>query len=225
MHGTAMRSAKLFFDVYGQSKQSGHVVEIGSQDVNGSIRSVCPKKFNYIGVDFIAGKGVDVVLDDPYILPFPDEAADIVITSSVFEHSEMFWLLFTEILRILKPNGLLYLNVPSNGQVHRYPSDNWRFYPDAGKALCVWAHRCGYSTELLESFVTPQEGGVWNDFVAVFVRSKNYAQNFPNRIYSNIKGAENIRLFGHTQILEAQEWPEDIKKRALAAKFLQIGSS
>ena len=121
MHPSAMRNAKEFFDCYSPSlnRKEVRVVEIGSQDVNGSLRSVCPATFEYVGVDFVPGNGVDLVLDDPYLLPFASESADIIVSSSCFEHSEMFWVLFLEIMRVLKKDGLFYLNAPSNGDFHR----------------------------------------------------------------------------------------------------------
>src|SRR5260370_39370721 len=97
MHHTAMSNGKMFFDTYVARLNDVVVVEIGSQDVNGSLRQVCPPGAQYIGVDFIAGKGVDEVLTDPYHLPFENESADVVVSSSCFEHSEMFWLVFTEV--------------------------------------------------------------------------------------------------------------------------------
>ena len=46
------------------------------------------------------------MLTDPYHLPFESNSLDVVVSSSCFEHSEMFWLLFLEIMRVLKPEGL-----------------------------------------------------------------------------------------------------------------------
>ena len=126
-------------------------------DVNGSLKEVIPKNSKYIGVDFAEGKGVDKVLKDPYNLTFENNSVDVVISSSCFEHSELFWLLFIEIIRILKPNGLFYLNAPSNGAFHRHPVDCWRFYPDSGKALVKWAKKNGFNTLLLESFISNQD--------------------------------------------------------------------
>src|SRR5258708_8610540 len=110
MHLTAMSNATLFFDTY--VSQLGHVslVDVGALDVNGSLREVCPSNAKYTGVDCASGKGVDVVLADPYSLPFENNSVDVAVSSSCFEHSEMFWVLFLEILRILKPSGLFYLN-------------------------------------------------------------------------------------------------------------------
>lgn len=121
MHDTAMQIGELFFKTYCKDSPSIKVVDIGSQDVNGSLRSVAPANCEYVGVDFQEGNGVDVVIDDPYALPLADDSADVVVCSSCFEHSEFFWLTFLEIQRILKPGGLLYLNVPSNGSYHTYP--------------------------------------------------------------------------------------------------------
>jgi SAM-dependent methyltransferase len=107
MHPSARQNCQHFFDTYRNAFSAGSkIVEIGSQDVNGGLRDIFPNDFNYVGVDFVAGKGVDVVLDDPYQLPFATESLDIVISSSCFEHSEMFWLTFLEILRVLKPGVL-----------------------------------------------------------------------------------------------------------------------
>ncbi|MFB9125696.1 class I SAM-dependent methyltransferase [Paraburkholderia dipogonis] len=186
MHPTAMQNCQQFFDCYAPyvalPDEKVSVIEIGSQNVNGSLRSVCPAAFAYTGLDFVAGCGVDVVLQDPYALPFADESADIVLASSVFEHSEMFWLLFLEVMRILKPAGLFYLNVPSNGDFHRWPVDCWRFYPDSGNALVAWSRRNGMSPLLLESYTSLQHADQWNDFVAVFLKDESHARRYPLRI-------------------------------------------
>lgn len=79
-----------------------------------------------------------------------------------------FWETFLDLIRILRPGGLLYVDAPSNSVFHRYPVDCWRFYPDSGVALVEWARRQGVEVELVESFVAaPAESG-WCDFIAVF---------------------------------------------------------
>lgn len=183
MHPTAMNSARIFFEAYAKSfDNNAQIVEIGSQDVNGSLREVAPPDLKYIGLDFTEGKGVDVVLDSPYKLPFDDNSVDMVISSSCFEHSEMFWVVFAEIMRILKPSGLFYLNVPSNGVIHRFPVDCWRFYPDSGNALVSWAKWNNINAALFESYTSNQCGGMWNDFVAVFIKDESMKHQYPNRI-------------------------------------------
>jgi SAM-dependent methyltransferase len=220
MHPTAMLNGKSFFDCYEQSfpdSQSVTVLDIGAQDVNGSLKQVCPPRFKYVGVDFVEGKGVDVILTDPYVLPFETGTADIVTASSCFEHSEMFWLVFLEIMRVLKPRGLFYLNVPSNGMVHRYPVDCWRFYPDSGLALTSWGRRNGMNVGMLESFVSrqylsQQVADQWNDFVAVFIRDETHVQGFPHRIIQSKTDFFNGRLYGSSDVINLSDLTEDQHK-------------
>ena len=202
MHPTALNNSQNFFDTYADAFDSNtnvRIVEIGSQDVNGSLRSTAPSNFEYVGVDFVAGKGVDVILTDPYTLPFEDDSADIILSSSCFEHSEMFWLVFLEILRVLKPKGLLYLNVPSNGDFHRYPVDCWRFYPDSGRALVTWAKRNGINAALLESYTSLQAKDAYNDFVGVFLKDEDQVSAFPYRILDKKTDVYNGLIYGSNE--------------------------
>lgn len=214
MHVTASTNCQQFFDTYAKEFRGDHVkvVEIGSQDVNGSIREHCPSRFDYCGIDFVPGKGVDLILDDPYCLPFDNAVVDIVLTNSCIEHSEMFWLLFLEAMRILKPHGLLYINAPSNAEFHRYPVDCWRFYPDSGRALVNWARRNGMDPELLESFTSEQVDDVWNDYVAVFIKDKSEARRYPTRILTERQDISNGLLMGSDEFIKFQSAPEDKRK-------------
>lgn len=223
MHPSAMSNCKTFFDVYANSfsvNAKVRVVEIGSQDVNGSLRSSAPAEFEYIGVDFVEGKGVDVILDDPYSLPFESESVDIVLSSSCFEHSEMFWLTYLEIMRILKPRGLFYLNVPSNGSFHRYPVDCWRFYPDSGGALVSWARRNSMNVALLESYTSSQIGDIWNDFVAVFLKDEGFVGEFSQRILGVKSDISNGVLYGSRDFVNYSAMPEDKKKLAVISQIV-----
>lgn len=210
MHTSAMEFGKVFFETYCKDLNGKTVVDIGSQDVNGSLRDVCPSSLKYVGVDFVAGRNVDVVLEDPYKLPFEDNSVNVIVCSSVFEHSSFFWILFLEVIRILKPGGLFYMNAPSNGNFHQYPLDCWRFYPDAGHALVSFAEYNKQSVTLIESFVGKQDGhSGWNDFVAVF------AKEFDGKIDSNVRMVNNIERYfngysyGREGILNRSELTQD----------------
>ncbi|MGO9605585.1 MAG: methyltransferase domain-containing protein [Candidatus Binataceae bacterium] len=138
------------------------VLDVGSNDVNGSYREVFGKPpFRYIGVDMAPGPGVDMVLTDPYRIPLADGSVDIVLSGQALEHCEFFWRTFQEMVRVLRPDGWIFLIAPSAGPIHRYPVDCYRFYPDAYRALskhtgCV----------LIESWL--DERGPWHDLVGVF---------------------------------------------------------
>ena len=221
MHDTAMMYAEHFFSAYLQGKTGLKIVEIGSQDVNGSLKSVAPVNNDYIGVDFVEGKGVDIILSDPYVLPFEDSSIDVIVSSSCYEHSEFFWLSFNEALRILKPTGLLYINAPSNGSYHRYPVDCWRFYPDSGVALEKWANISGYECALLESFTGIRKNDIWHDFVSVFVKDKENASKFPSRIQDNTTEFMNGRLLNSEEIINQQRSNQEAAKVNLSLQQLE----
>ncbi len=216
MHPSALSNALRFRQAYCAGRHALRIVEVGAQDVNGSLRNVFEGLGDYVGVDFVRGPGVDVVLDDPYRLPFPDQSIDVLLCSSVLEHSQFFWLLFLEMLRILRPTGLLYLNAPSNGSFHRYPVDCWRFYPDSGDALVAWAQRSGYQPHLLESYVSDQERAEWNDCVSVFVRDAACAEAYPKRILDTLQAFRNGRLAGREDFLKFTTRTEDQERAAPA---------
>ena len=212
MHPTALDNGRLFFECYLSGRTEATVLDIGAQDVNGSLRPLVPEGCRYIGLDFEAGDGVDIVLDDPYRLPFDAGSVDAVVSSSSFEHVEFFWLMFNEVLRVLKPDGLFYLNAPSNGEFHRYPVDCWRFYPDAGLALVNWARRSGYKPLLLESFTTRQRLDIWNDFVSVYLKDDALFTAHPHRMLDRIENYSNGHRNGCPEILKPEAAPEDLAK-------------
>jgi SAM-dependent methyltransferase len=210
VHPSALDNGRLFFDTYlGAQAQDLTVLDIGAQDVNGSLRGLAPAGCRYIGVDFAPGRGVDLVLDDPYQLPFEDGSVDVVVSSSCFEHVEMFWLMFSEVLRVLGPQGLFYLNAPSNGDFHRYPVDCWRFYPDSGAALVHWGQRSGFRPLLLESFTAYQQQDVWSDFVAVFLKDEACVVQHPRRVLDRVGRYMNGRRHGQEGLLCPQAHTED----------------
>ena len=224
MHFTAMSSGKMFFQTYCQNANADsglNIVEIGSQTVTDGLRQLAPENAIYTGVDFVEAPGVDVILSDPYELPFEDESFDVAVSSSCFEHSEFFWLTFIETLRVLKPHGLFYLNVPSNGEFHRYPVDCWRFYPDSGKALVKWANRNSIRCALLESFTTRQVKDIWNDYVCVFIKDEGFVHQYPSRMINNRNDFKNATIYGSEEIINKRARTEDQKFSSLFFKLLR----
>lgn len=193
MHDTALAHARLFFGTYLGDGGTPRILEVGSADVNGGLRGLAPAGADYVGVDFAVAPGVDVILDDPMVLPFADASFDVCVTSSCFEHAPFFWQTAVEIARVLKPGGLFYLNAPADGPYHAHPHDCWRFFPDAGIAIRDWSRHAGQELVLLESFVA-FPGSVWTDFVAVFVRAGASVPAI--RMVDGLRGCSNARRLG-----------------------------
>lgn len=114
------------------------ILEIGSYQVEGqeqvaNLRQFFPGK-EYIGVDFRPGPGVDCVAN---VEALPQATASIgtVLAFSAFEHVQRFWIGFEEVYRVLRPDGAFLLACPFYFNQHGYPSDYWRFTPQAFELL------------------------------------------------------------------------------------------
>ena len=66
-------------------------------------------------------------LYDGKLFPIPDKSYDIVLCSQVLEHSFEPKLLLSEIFRVLKPGGFLYLTIPFIWPEHEQPFDSQRY--------------------------------------------------------------------------------------------------
>lgn len=208
MHDTAYELGTKFFAVYAPPK--AFILDVGALDINGSLKTCAPPDARYFGLDTEAGKGVDMVLDDLYSLPFKDGVFDLVVSSYAMQHDSMFWLSFLELGRVIKPGGYIYVNVPSNGWYHANPIDAWRCYPDAGLALQNWARRQGQDISLVESFVAPRQEVIWNDFVMIFARGELARPS--GRVADQVPGTMNVRVAEAIDELRNTEVdPEDLR--------------
>jgi SAM-dependent methyltransferase len=116
----------------------GPILEIGSYLVEGqehiaNLRTLFPGR-SYIGIDMRPGPGVDRVCEVES-LPFADASVGTVLALSTFEHVRHFWKGFAEVARVLRPDGALLVACPFHFHIHSYPSDYWRFTPEALKLL------------------------------------------------------------------------------------------
>jgi hypothetical protein len=135
-----------------------HVIEVGSYDVNGSIRPIVealePKE--YIGIDIEAGPGVDRVcpLTDAYSRfgPF-----DLVVCTEVLEHVVDWKTSVLALVDLTQYGGHLLVTTRSPGfPYHPYPIDTWRYTVDA---LDLIAMRLGLIIEHVEP--DPEAPGVF----------------------------------------------------------------
>jgi SAM-dependent methyltransferase len=147
------------------------IVDLGSQDINGSYRPLFAlPPWQYLGVDLAGGSNVDIVLANPYDWrELSPESADVIVAGQTFEHTEFFWETMRQIARTLKPNGICCIIVPSSGPEHRFPVDCWRMYPDGLRALARYA-----GLEVLEASTQwedlpeyDNESNKWHDSVLI----------------------------------------------------------
>lgn len=170
MHLSAYINCQNFYKKYcNHLTSNSYILDIGSYDVNGTLKPIF-QNHKYIGVDMVEGPNVDIICKNEDI-PFKNDFFDVVVSSSCFEHDDCFWITFLEMCRLVKPNGYIYIQAPSNGPYHAYPTDNWRFYVDSWKALQKWSLKNNYNIELLENYIDKEnnnEPPFWEDSVGIY---------------------------------------------------------
>lgn len=67
------------------------------------------------------------LVGDAHNIPFQSDSFDSVICNAVLEHVPNPQIVVDEIIRVLKPGGLIYLEVPFLFFYHGYPNDYHRF--------------------------------------------------------------------------------------------------
>lgn len=124
----------IFFGVKNLKKEeieNKRVIDVGSHNYNGNM-SIFAEKMNpkeYIGVDMIAGPGVDIVcLAEDLVEKFGENSFDTVISNELMEHARNWRDVISNMKRVCKPGGTLLLTTRSKGfKIHAYPHDYWRY--------------------------------------------------------------------------------------------------
>jgi SAM-dependent methyltransferase len=117
------------------NKQGMRILEIGSREVTGV--STARKGFSnaeYIGFDFYPGGNVDVVGDVHKLSSYfkKEEKFDIIYSSACFEHFAMPWIVATEIAKLLKVGGIVFIETHFSFSSHERP---WHFFQYSDMAL------------------------------------------------------------------------------------------
>ena len=115
------------------------VLEVGSLDVNGSVRSIVNayQPASYVGVDLREGPGVDAVCDATELVSrFGVNSFDLLISTEMLEHVRDWRVVVSQMKRVLKTYGVLLVTTRSRGfPYHGFPHDFWRYEPDDVEAL------------------------------------------------------------------------------------------
>jgi len=154
------------------------VLEVGSYDVNGSIKGdvrnspLGPQLAEYIGVDLVEGPGVDLVASGSD-LKFEDARFDLVMSLECFEHNPQWRETLENMVRMLKPGGLCIITCaslgrPEHGTTRMDPSNSpgtqeigWDYYQN----LSLSDFRKAIAIEDTFSEHTLQYSAIWNDLL------------------------------------------------------------
>jgi SAM-dependent methyltransferase len=83
--------------------------------------------------------GAEHVFDFEKPFPLPDQSFDSVLCINVLEHVYHYQRVVSEIHRILKPGGTLYLSVPFFFNIHGSPHDYFRYTEQALRRILTEA--------------------------------------------------------------------------------------
>lgn len=144
-------------------KPGYEILEIGSRNVvYGTLKELFPNA-NYTGFDMYPGKGVDIVGDAHKLSSYFTKKFDLILSSAVFEHLAMPWIVAQEISKLLKVGGYVFIETHYSFSSHERP---WHFFQFSEEALKVlFSEKMGFRCI---------EAGVSNPIVGFF--SENACQ-------------------------------------------------
>ena len=87
-----------------------------------------PRRFGdeFINLDIFPFPEVDIVADATH-LPFADNSIPALVSEAVLEHVENPSIVTSELVRVLKPGGFLYVSIPFMTPYHASPDDFTRW--------------------------------------------------------------------------------------------------
>lgn len=107
--------------------QKSTILDIGGSDDYGTYKDI----FNTSEYKTLNWEDGDYIVNGYDWSNVPSNYFDVAISGQAFEHDKFFWKTLENIKRIIKPNGIVIIIVPSKGDFHQYPLDCYRFYPDS----------------------------------------------------------------------------------------------
>ena len=109
------------------NKPGMRVLEIGSRNVTGANLRAHFSNADYVGFDYYPGENVDVVGDAHKLSSYfqPEDKFDLIFSSAVFEHFYMPWVVATEIQKLLRVGGFIFVETHFSYCSHERP---WNFF-------------------------------------------------------------------------------------------------
>ena len=124
------------------------VLEIGSLDINGTIRPLFSGAETYVGIDVQNGPGVDVVADGATYES--DIKFDCVVSTEALEHCDHADALIANAHRLLGKGGVFLMTCagvgrPPHSGIDEHPIREWEFYRNVDEVMLTeWLNDAGF---------------------------------------------------------------------------------
>jgi hypothetical protein len=113
MHVAAYRATATYVSRYKLNRKGARVLEIGSYDVNGTVRGLFDR-CDYLGIDTRMGPGVDIVADGSTYED--DQPFAVVVTTETLEHAEDPAGIICNAYTLLADGGWLLITAAAPGR-------------------------------------------------------------------------------------------------------------
>ena len=112
------------------------IYDVGAKNARAGYFGAPPRGSRITCIDIQPGPGVDIVADAQNMPQMPSESADCVFLIGVLQHVRSPEKAIGEVLRVLKPGGIFYVNVPFIFFYAQDPVDFYRFSLPGLEFLC-----------------------------------------------------------------------------------------
>ena len=143
MHGNVMNWVAQCLDLRKtlvSKSTSARVLEIGSLDINGSVRPLFTNTISdggsFFGIDVQEGPGVDLVADASMYKS--DVQYDVIVCAEVFEHTVVWPKIIKNSHSLLVPGGMFIATMAGEGRaphsaIDENPIRSWEYYKNVTK--------------------------------------------------------------------------------------------
>ncbi len=143
------------------------IVDVGSFVINNTSPRFAIAQYEpaeYVGIDIIAGAGVDKVCTvEDFLLAYGEETFDIVFMSAIFEVAKDYKSVISSAKRLCKKNGIIILTARTDKHPENVPmNEYWRYEQEDMRNLfrdcnIVMEGNDAKFTEIFLKLVKPQE--------------------------------------------------------------------
>lgn len=123
------------------------VVEIGSRNINGSVRGLFSDALQYRGLDLYEGPDVDIVANGATWQPARDERPDAVVCCEVLEHATTAADIVRNAVKMLRPGGTAIFTCAGAGRTPHSAID--------GGPIREGEHYENVTREMVEEWIEP----------------------------------------------------------------------
>ena len=183
-HFQQIEFCKLFKNKFFENKKIS-VLELGSYNVNGSIRTIFDNTNEYIGLDLIEGPGVDIVYDGKHISI--NQEFDLCISCECFEHNPNYFENFLKMIQLAKKDGVVVFTCATIGRSEHGTTESdmasspgsmekWNYYKNLKKndfTKKVNLSKFFYKFLFFENYIS-------KDLYFIGIKSKQYEKNLSN---------------------------------------------